>query len=175
VSTGFLTLLLATASVAPLLAQKVTYGFDSSIDFSKYRTYVWVPFGEGRIENSVFEEDVKEAVDEQLVAKGLRRVDRNPDLLVAYQAGTHKAKQLNSIDTGGWAYGPGWNPRGTERTTLPAGTLRLSFADASTKDVIWCGQGTGTVGLDKDLDKSYKKLQIAVAKILQNLPPKSKP
>ena len=171
-----LALAVLLAGGGSLWAQKVTYNYDKQADFSKYKTYQWVPLEQGKIQNGILEKNVIQVIDEQLVAKGLRRVDSNPHLLVAYQAGTQKEKQLNTISTGGWGYGPGWGPGMTTATTstVTIGTLVVSIGDASTKSLIWRGQGTDTINPSKDPEKNYKKLQKAAAKILKDFPPKWK-
>ncbi len=92
------TLFALTEVVGDLLCTK--RALDRQADFSKYKTYRWVPAEQGKIQNQLLEKNVMQGIDEQFAAKGLHRVDSNPDLLVAYQAGIQKEQQLNSTSTG---------------------------------------------------------------------------
>lgn len=47
----------------------------------------------------------------------------------------------------------------------------MNIYDPARKQVIWRGDATKTIDLDKDPDKNYKKLQKAMAKLLKNYPP----
>jgi hypothetical protein len=56
------------------------------------------------------DERIVKAIESQLAAKGLKKVEPgiNPDLEVAYHAAVGEETQLNTMDTGGWGYEPGW-------------------------------------------------------------------
>src|SRR5687768_18017722 len=69
--TTSLTLLLGTVA----FAQSVTYDFDRSADFSRYRTYAWVPGT--NVDDELNHNRIVRAVEAQLAAKGLSKVERS--------------------------------------------------------------------------------------------------
>src|SRR5271167_3196412 len=97
------------ALVLSLVACSVTYAQDvrtnymPGTDFSKYRTYAWVdevqgvPAIGGR-PDQILDAQVKQAIDSQMVAKGLTKVvESKPDLLLGYQLAIDKEKQINGF------------------------------------------------------------------------------
>ncbi len=72
-----LTILSTTAS-----AQKIKVNYDRSIDFSKFKTYAWAELGPARA--PLLRVNIMGAIDEQLAAKGLVKVENSADLMVAY-------------------------------------------------------------------------------------------
>src|ERR1043166_3818798 len=91
------------------LAQNVQFDYDRTANFSAYRTYEWAE-GKGPSPSQLMDQNIKRAVDMQLAAKGLQRVERNGDIQVAYQAGVNHEKQFD-----GWGGGPRF--RGNTRVT----------------------------------------------------------
>ncbi len=151
-------------------AQKVNTDFDPAVDFTKFRTYAWTtgtpspnPLGEQRIHDMV---------DKALAAKGLSKVDANPDLVVATHVIVKEQKELSTMGYGG----PGaWRWGGTATTsvyTYLQGTLVVDLHDAQAKKLAWRGIGTDTAS-DK-ADKNTKKVQKALDKMFKDYPPKAK-
>jgi hypothetical protein len=166
-------------------AQDVRYNFAAGQDFSKYATYKWVRIGETAALNQLAEEQLKVAVDSELVKKGLRRTeDDSADLLVAYQAAVGQEKEFTSFSSD-FGYGPGWG-RGWygggmgssmttgETTTIYVGQLGLDMYDRSQKKLIWRGAASKTLDPRAKPDKQKKNLDKAVAKMLKNFPPPPK-
>src|ERR1700758_3386445 len=99
------TLLLTAGS---LVAQDVRYNFDRNTDFSKFKTYKWVPIKDAAKVSDLVDKQIKDAIDTQLATKGLTKVDGDDaNLFVGYQPAVGEEKQFNSYSTG-WGYGPGW-------------------------------------------------------------------
>ena len=127
-------------------------------------------------EDQLLDQDIKRAVDAQLVQKGLMRVEKNGDLQVSYQAALHNELNLN-------LFGSGWGGRGSgfwdgsvqgQTSTIPIGTLVVGLYDSARKQLIWRGDASKTIDLKKDPDKNYKNLQKAMAKLFENYPPEHK-
>jgi Domain of unknown function (DUF4136) len=97
-----------------LLAQDVKYNYDPSANFSKYHTYQWVVLPTNH-PDQLIDRQIKEDVDGVLAAKGLTKVDSNPDIQVGYQIAVDQEKQWNAWGTGGFRFGGGMasqpNPR----------------------------------------------------------------
>jgi Domain of unknown function (DUF4136) len=78
---------------------------------------------------------------------------------------------------GGWG-GPwgGWNG-GTatgQTSTIPVGMLLIDLYDPARNQLVWRGDATKTIDLNKDPEKNYKSLQKAMAKLFKNYPPQPK-
>jgi len=161
--------------------QDVHYNYDRSANFTSYKTYQWVDIPGGVVVDQLIDRDIKRAVDEQLAQKGLTRVEKNADLYVGYHAGIHEEKSVNlwgsSDNLGGWGpWGGGWRT-GTaqgQTSTISVGTLMVDMYDPGKKQLIWRGDASKTIDLNKDPDKNYKNLQKAMAKLFKNYPPQPK-
>src|SRR5215472_2471764 len=89
-------------------AQDVRYNFAAGEDFSKYKTYKWVPIKGAQEVNQLADQQLKAAVDAELARKGLSKTDSDrADLYIGYQASIGQEKQFTSFNTD-WGYGPGW-------------------------------------------------------------------
>ena len=98
-------LLLAACSA---LAQDVRYNFDKNSDFSKFKTYKWVPIEGATKLNDLVDKQIRDTLDAELTQKGLSKVDtETADLLIGYQAAIGQEKQFSSYSTG-YGYGGGW-------------------------------------------------------------------
>ena len=61
-------LLLAAGSS---FAQDVRYNFDKNTDFSKFKTYKWVPIKDAAKASDLVDKQIKAAIDAELATKGL--------------------------------------------------------------------------------------------------------
>ena len=128
---SFCFLLLGAGSV---LAQKVNVDYDKSIDFSKYKTYAWTtgtPVG-----NPLAHQRIIAGIEGQLAAKGLRRVDSNPDMIVTYHTSTDTQVSINTMGggpLGGWRLGMGT----ATVDKIPVGELIVDIGDVSAKRFVW--------------------------------------
>jgi hypothetical protein len=84
-------ILIASSSVAR--AQKVTVDYDKTVNFSNYNTYAW---SEGAARNPIVKQMILDAIDSELTAKGLRKVDGNPDLQITFLAATDYSLQVSA-------------------------------------------------------------------------------
>ena len=180
-------LLLAAALMlfrfVPASAQDVKYNFMPGTDFAKYRTYKWVRVPNAQYPNQILDGQIMQSIDAQLGLKGLSKTEGDTaDLYVAYQAAVNQEKQWNSYSTGGdmWGYGRwgGWGGYGggmstttTTSSTINIGTINLDIYDVATKQQIWRGEASKTLGSGKDPNKVKKNLDKAMAKMLKNYPP----
>jgi len=180
-------LLLAAALMlfrfVPASAQDVKYNFMPGTDFAKYKTYKWVRVPNAQYPNQILDGQIMQSIDAQLGLKGLSKTEGDTaDLYVAYQAAVNQEKQWNSFSTGGdmWGYGRwgGWGGYGggmstttTTSSTINIGTINLDIYDVATKQQIWRGEASKTLGSGKDPNKVKKNLDKAMAKMLKNYPP----
>jgi hypothetical protein len=163
------------------VAQDVRYNFDKNTDFSKFKTYKWVPMKDAPKVNDLLGKQIKDAIDAELAKKGLTKTDSDAaDLYTGYQAGIGTEKQFTSYDTG-WGYGPGWYRGGWygggggmttgQTSTIYVGQLALDMNDSKNHDLVWRGIASKTIDPKAKPDKQQKNLAKAVAKLLKNYPP----
>lgn len=166
-----LLILLGTISVR---AQKVSVGADPGVDLTKYKTYGWSNVTSA---NPLANHIVVSAVDTQLAAKGLRKVDTDPELTVVvfgssvsdvHVSNPSWAPSLNSIATGVAVGSQSW--------LVTKGTLVVDLLDAKTNNSVWRGQATDTLDRGPTGDKAKdaktveKPIRNAVKKMFKQFP-----
>ena len=169
----------------PAFAQDVTYNFDKTADFSKYRTYRWEKHPQSVDINEITLSQLGEAFDAELGKKGLLKTNNDKaDLVIVYQLAVRQEKELNSYSTG-WGYGPGWggyygggiggsSTTSTTVTTISIGSIDLDMYDAAQKQLVWRGVASKTLDPKAKPDKQTKNIAKAAAKLLKNYPPPAK-
>jgi len=167
------------------VAQDVRYNFDKNTDFSKFKTYKWVPIKDAAKVSDLVDKQIKDAIDAELTTKGLSKVEGDDaNLYVGYQAAVGEEKQFNSYSTG-WGYGPGWGGgwygggMGSTTTTgststIYKGQLGLDMYDSAGHDLVWRGLASKTLDPKAKPEKQQKNLAKAVKKLLKNYPPPAK-
>src|SRR6266850_2116966 len=167
-------LLLLTAGQS--FAQKVNVNFDKDVDFSKYKTYA---FTEGTpTPVALTNQRIEKAIEAQLAAKGLTRVESNADLMVVFHCAVTERTQFSTGSLDGWGWGRGWRRWGggetaiTEVEQIPVGTLIVDIGDSFTKRYIW--RGTGTKTISSNPDKNEKAIDAAMKKMFEKFPPQGR-
>ncbi|HKF47152.1 MAG TPA: DUF4136 domain-containing protein [Terracidiphilus sp.] len=166
-------------------AQDVRYNFDKKTDFSKFKTYKWVAIKGAQTFNSLIDQDIKDAVDAQLVTKGLTKTDgEGADLLIGYQGAVGQEKEFSSYNSS-WGYGPGWYGGGWyggpssswstgQTSTIYIGQVAVDMYDSTNKDLVWRGVVSKTIDAKAKPEKQQKNMNKAMGKLFKNYPPKSK-
>lgn len=91
--------LILVLMAANVFGQKVTTDSVPGTDWSKYHSYAW---GEGTpAQDPLVAQKIVAGIDAQLAAKGLKKVDSDPDLVVIYHTATDQQKSLNWSSMGG--------------------------------------------------------------------------
>src|SRR5215471_11609829 len=159
------------------VAQDVRYNFDKKADFSKFKTYKWVPIKDAAKVSDLVDKQIKDAIDAELVTKGLTKVEGDDaNLYVGYQPAVGEEKQFTSYNTG-WGYGSGWGGgwyggMGTTTTTgststIYKGQLALDMYDSAGHDLVWRGVASKTIDPKAKPEKQQKNLTKAVNKLLK--------
>ena len=171
-----LTMLLGTLCVS---AQKVSVGADPAVDLTRYKTYTWSKGTSSA--NPLIRDMVISQVDSQLAAKGLKKVDTDPELTLVVFGSTESdmhvsnpswAPSLNSIATGVAVGSQSW--------LITKGTLVVDMLDTKTKSSVWRGQATQTLDRGPTGDKVRdaktveKPISNAVKKMFKQFPHPSK-
>jgi hypothetical protein len=183
----------AAALLAACSTVQVDSEYDKSADFARLRTFRWadaspLAVGDPRVDDSVLQARVHLAVNRELEAKGLRRVDSGTaDVLVNYfvsieekmtgenvndkygyspgDGWTHGARQ-------GWAWGLGANSAPSVPTTYyEEGSVIIDLVDPATKRLIWRGSASTVVDLDTDEEVRRQRLNDAIQRIFTQYPP----
>jgi hypothetical protein len=154
-----------------VLGQDVHYNAMPGTDFSKYHTYKWITIEGASHPNQIVDAEIKQAVDTQLVAKGLTKVNNDAaDLYVGYQVAVDQQKQWNAYGMGG-GFGWGGGTATVTSSTIDVGTLVLDMYDRTAKQLVWTGKATKTLDPSSNEEKNQKNLDKAVQKLLKHFPP----
>jgi hypothetical protein len=135
--------------------------YDRSADFATYRTYSYVdPVGTDKAGySSIITQHFKSAIDNEMSARGYRKVESNPDLLVNFSANATEKVDVRSTPTPtmgmGVGYGGYYGYRGSMYAAWPmytndvstvryqVGTLNVDVVDARRKQLVWEGVAEG--------------------------------
>jgi hypothetical protein len=164
-----------------VIAQDVRYDYDKEKDFSKYKTYKWVPIKGADKPDDLTDSKLVAAVDAELAKKGFTKTDsESADLYIGHQTAIGQEKEFTSYNTG-WGYGPGWGTgwyggMGSTTTygqtsTVYVGQLDLSVYDSNAKQLVWRGVVSKTLDPNAKPEKKEKNINKAVQKLLKNFPP----
>jgi len=158
------------------LAQKTSFDFDKSADFSKFKTY---SLKDGtKVGDPLVDNRIMAAIEAELAAKGLTKKDAAPDIAVVYHVAFDKQKDITAYNSGyggyGYRWGGGWGTTNVRVNEILVGTLVIDVADANKKEVVWRGMGVKEVDTQAKAEKRDKNIAGAVKKILANFPPKQK-
>ena len=184
-------------------AQKVLTDSDPAVEFSAFRTFALSGMTDrgyevGPSDHSPLRGRIKEMVDRQLAAKGLRqvRVEDRPDLLVHIFFGVKDQQRVESTDKTPYIY-PGGYPRYTglypglynyqvtaydyhDGDWVPSssrevityedheGTLIVDLADSSKKKLVW--RAVIRAVLKFDLDKNFELADKGIAEAFKDYP-----
>ncbi|RXG27360.1 DUF4136 domain-containing protein [Leeuwenhoekiella marinoflava] len=156
---------------------RVASDYDQSADFTNYKTFAFFKPGIDEAEISDLDKKrILRAIETEMLAKGFVKSE-DPSMLVSiFTTAQQRVDVYNNYGWGWGAWGP-WGPWGpwgggfgntVSRTT--EGTLYIDLIDASKKELVWQGQGTGY--LARDVDRKQERISEIVGEIMQEYPPK---
>ena len=135
----------------------VNFDYDVNADFSRLKTYQWVSMpGTLRIEE-FNRARIREYVNTELGAKGLRMTEDNPDMFVVMFGGGYKAVDMTVL---------------MDYDVYTVGRLKLAFFDAASNREIWWGETKADLLHDMTPEKKDFVTKTAVTRILGYYPPK---
>jgi len=164
---------------ASAFAQDVSYNFDKTVDFTKYKTYHWEKHPNSADIDPLTVTQLVAALDAELAKKGLKVMEQGTtDLAIVYQLAVKNEKELTTFSSG-YGMGPGWGGSwyggsGTTTTTvntITVGTLALDIYDASSKKLVWRGVATKTLDTGAKPEKRQKNMAKGAEKLLKKYPP----
>lgn len=154
----------------------VKYDYDPGADFTKLKTFGWLPLEPGAQVPELTVKRIQNAVNAQLKAKGLVPTADNPDFLIGIQV-SGKTVHGGSVGVGasiGIPVGRGSVSIGggkSREQEKREGTLVLDFVAPNDRSVLWHGTATGTVHPDAPPEDQDKRINHAVEEMLTHYPP----
>jgi Domain of unknown function (DUF4136) len=166
----------------------VTTQHDPSVDFTKLRTYRWLPTPlyqnqqsaetrDPQLAREALDEPIRKAVERGLGANKFKQVSSTgtPDFHVLYYAAFGAAMDVNVLGAQ-YGYRPGWGAPvlGTKPTTTPQqldeGTLVVDLLRGDRAVAIWRGTATGTVERTRTDAERRKTIETAVSEMFAKFP-----
>jgi hypothetical protein len=185
---------LAVALIAGLLLAgcstlSVVSDYDPAFDFSQLRSYAWLQpgpaaTGDPRLDgNTLLRDRVHAAVDAELAARGLKRLEDKTaaDVLVTYTVTLDRRTSVRTINHA-YGYAP-WGPPGyhfpgpyalgtdTYVYEYDEGTLIIDLVTPEERRLIWRGSGTDELRLRQTPGENAAAVRETVAAILEGFPP----
>lgn len=164
------------------LAQKVSYDFNKSSDFSTFKTYAQKDGT--KVGQQLIDDRIVAAIDAAMAAKGFTKATGNPDVVVVYHVAFDKQKDISTFSSGygggygpyGYGWGGGWGgaTTSTQVRDILVGTLVIDIADTKKNEMAWRGMATKEIDTQAKPEKRDKSITNAVNKIFKNYPPKQK-
>ncbi|WP_406682871.1 DUF4136 domain-containing protein [Seonamhaeicola sp. MEBiC1930] len=159
---------------------RVAADYDKNARFGEYKTFAFFKTGIDKAEISDLDKRrILRAIEAELLAKGYAK-SANPDILVSIFTKSNQrvnvynnAWGMGAWGWGGWGrgWGPGWGWGWNQPSvsTSTQGTLYIDLVDATKKELIWQGMGTGY--LSKNTEKKEERIKEFVTKIMEKYPP----
>jgi hypothetical protein len=162
-------------SVIPAFTQSVKSDFDTTYDFSKWKTYDFVPDQTQKtfLQNSLNEKRIKTEAESQLNANGfVKATTGKPDFLISPTIAGRPVTTMESRSLPPVVMPTG--RRGGPGTTIPGATVPVSrrsfeatvmldFLDPATNQLIWRGLATDSI----DPAKPEKLIKKGVEKVIK--------
>lgn len=148
--------------LTPIHAQSVKTDYNTSIDFSKYKTYSWLAPGDTVLNKyrteKVYAGLITHTANEELAARGLRQVNEQPDAIFIFYTSVEeftKYSESATLSVGVGVAGPGYYVGGSApvaggkitATEMEDGSLSYAMYDVKTRKLIWSGR----------VDKKFKQ------------------
>ncbi|HEY9114721.1 MAG TPA: DUF4136 domain-containing protein [Bacteroidales bacterium] len=183
----FLSLIFVALALGACTSMSVTYDYDKSADFGKYKTFGFVKPSQSdlgelaqkypQIINTLNGQRIEEAIVNQMETRGYTKSE-NPDLWVTYyiKLETQTEYQANTMGYGGGMYGAGyygfyggyagWGGMSTTTVTptnYNTGSIIIDVVERADNTLVWYGAGSGV--LSGNPDKFATNIPKGVAEI----------
>ena len=158
----------AVALATAAFAQHVAVDYDRAANFKQIKTYSWAKL---HTTDAITDNRVKEAIDQELTAKGWSQLPSGGDVALVVVEQTSVREQYDSFYNGfgGRRWGGGMVDETTTVENYEVGTLIVSMFDGNSKQLIWRGTASGDVS--DNSRKKVKNLAKVVQKMFKNFPP----
>jgi len=158
-------------SCAPI---RVTYDYERTTDFSKYKTYNYF----SDINTGLSELDNKrlfDVLDAGLQAKGLS-LSETPDFFIDIKSGEYQDMQRSSVGVG--LGGTGSHVGGGVSVGIPIGQsnvnrqIQFDFVDEKSNGLFWQAVSESSYGPNETPENKEANFKAIIAKVLEGFPPK---
>ncbi len=160
--------LIAALIIAGCSSITVNQDYNPAYDFSKLKTFGFLPITENAGIDQLNANRLKEAIAANLSAKGYIPSEQADFGIALF----FSKKTKTEIQDYGYGYGYGyWGMRDVQVSQYDEGTIVIDFIDISAKELVWRGMGTGVVGQTLTTEERTEKINNAVTQILAQFPP----
>jgi len=170
-----LPLLIILLGCSPL---QVNYDYDTATNFDSLKTFTWLPATGNAASDELLVKKIRNAIDNELQAKGRAEAPGNPDFMIAMQF-SGKTIQGGSVGVGASVGIPvgragsinvgGGKSKPVEKLE---GTLVLDFIDAKTQGLVWRATAVQAVRGKDDPEGQQRRVNEVIAEMLSQFPPK---
>lgn len=173
--TGALVAALAAGACGTALRAGATAAPDT--DFTRYATFAWddaddFPTGDPRLDNNaLFVHRLHLAIEAQLAARGIRRVEEDPDLVVHHHLAVRDRVEVFEVDRRRGYEDPSGHGPGTGVYQYEEGTFLVDIADAETLTMVW--RGWAQTDIEAGLSDPQRLVELtdaAVARMFESFP-----
>ena len=140
----------------------VEVDFEDEVDFSAFNTYAWekgIPAVQPKVEQWIVD-----AVDGQLQAAGLTKVEGEADVMVSTHAFAEALPTGDMVDPGYWGAPDDFGMPTVNVANFRKGTLAVRVRDPASDRVVWRGVATATIK-----DASMKKIENTVTRMIRKM------
>jgi hypothetical protein len=152
----------------------VNQDYDPAYDFSKLKTFGFIPITEEAGIDQLNATRLGDAIKANLTAKGYTLSEQADFGIALFFTKDTKT----NIQSTGYGYGYGYGYRGyggmggsTYVTQYEEGTLVIDFVDMAKQELIWRGVGTGALSDSPSVEERTANINNAVTQILAQFPP----
>ena len=173
--------LILLAALAGCSSIEVNYDYDTTVDFSKYKTYAWMG-GQGNMpedpsspmmSSGLLDQRIRSSVEWEMAERSMKESD-DPDLLVIYHLGTQDKLQVTDWGYRYSDYYWGYGGRQVDVYQYTQGTLIIDVVEADTKNLVWRGMGQGVVdNTQRTPEQIQERIDGVVNKIMASFPPET--
>jgi hypothetical protein len=156
----------------PVAPKKADVEWNHEADFSRYKTYAWVPYQQP-VQNAANHVRITRAVERELEAKGFTKAEPalEADVFVEYQAKLEKQVRGTPYE-GGAAWTP-TNQRFMVRfDKVEVGSLIVQLWDGKTKDIVWQAKSSELITTP---DQAERVINAVATRLFEAYPPKPEP
>lgn len=153
--------LAAFAAVALLagcaaMGPQVTSDYDAAVDFSQYTTYDFMTRAERGVErsyDSIVDRRLMTAAAREMEARGYRRAEADPDLLINFAVVTETVEEVTTVPGAGWpgpwywrhGYYHPWPAYETYIDRYEQGMVFIDLVDRERRQLVWEGRAVERV------------------------------
>ena len=150
----------------------IEHDYDKEVDFGQFKTFAWLEqttitkgTPQAVQQSALLEARIKRSVNEGLAQKGLRLVESEPDLIIAYHIGLQDYTEIRRTGTG-WGF-----DRNTRVDHFQEGTFFLDLIDAKKDQLVWRGIAEGVLDEYPTPEKLDRDVNDMVQRLLKKYPP----